>query len=300
MAQQRFLHPQDQTLVTPGATMALPVLAAAPYLVVLFPLEMYRSFALPRQAVRVGRSQECEISIPDNLLSRHHCEIEWDGQKIWLKDLNSTNGTFVDGSPVQSRIELSPDSRLMIGQLVLKVEFKDPTEVEREKALYAAATTDALTHIPNRRFFMEQSLGELARAKRQQQTVHSIMIDIDFFKKINDTWGHAAGDFVLREVAAIFDRERREEDLLARFGGEEFIFLLSNISAEQAHAFAERLRCAVQKQRLVWQEQLIPVTISVGVASSPASTVDSLDQLFAAADNLLYQAKREGRNRVCS
>ena len=291
---------QDQTIITPGATMALPIMESSPYLVVLFPTEMYRSFALPRQAVRVGRSKDCEISIPDNLLSRQHCEIYWDGKTIWLRDLNSTNGTFVDGSPVNSKVELNSDSRLMIGQLVLKVEFKEPSEIEREKALYAAATTDALTHIPNRRFFLEQAQGELARAKRQEYDLHSILIEIDFFKKVNDTYGHPEGDFVLREVAAIFDRERREEDLLARFGGEEFIFLLSNITAKHAQAFSERLRLAVQNHRFVWKEQRIPLTISLGLASATAKSVESLDKLFALADSLLYQAKRDGRNRVCS
>ncbi|HSQ41351.1 MAG TPA: GGDEF domain-containing protein, partial [Fibrobacteraceae bacterium] len=210
---------------------------------------------------------------------------------------SSTNGTFVDGTQI-SEIGLESGNRLQIGKTVLKVEFKDSYEIEREQALYEAATTDALTRVPNRRFFLERARAEWSAAKRANRWVHAAILDVDFFKKVNDTWGHAAGDFVLREVANILGKIRREEDLLARWGGEEFVFLLSGIEPVQALAFAERARQTVASHRFVWEENLIQVTVSIGMAHTQVAQSSDLDALISLADVHLYQAKRAGRNQV--
>ena len=293
-------NPQDLTIITPGATLQMKVSESSPYLVVLFPLEMHRRFALElNRPLVLGRSQGADAILPDEMISRSHCHVVWDGRKIRVQDLNSTNGTFVDGTQI-TESELGPDNRLQLGKVVLKVEFKDSSEIERENALFEAATTDALTKVPNRRFFLERARSEWSAAKRTNRYIHAILLDVDFFKKVNDTYGHAAGDFVLKEIAILLDKMRRSEDPLARWGGEEFVFVLSGIEPNQAEAFAERTRKAVESLRIIWEDTRIPVTISLGLASLLIQESDTLDTLIALADARLYQAKRLGRNQVCS
>ena len=239
------------------------------------------------------------MRLDDELVSRKHCKISFDGLHITVEDLGSTNGTYVDGNAITTAI-LGPDNRLQIGTMVLKVEFKDATEEAIDRELFEAATTDALTKIANRRTFMDRSLGELALARRNNYYVHCIMVDIDHFKRVNDTWGHQCGDVVLKEVAKILKNEKRESDLLARYGGEEFVLLLCGIGPEDAKKSAERLRAAVENHRFAWNDTIIPVTISLGLASKQGEFIGKIDELIAESDKYLYIAKEGGRNQVAS
>ena len=147
---------------------------------------------------------------------------------------------------------------------------------------------------------MDRSLGELALARRNNYYVHCIMVDIDHFKRVNDTWGHQCGDVVLKEVAKILKNEKRESDLLARYGGEEFVLLLCGIGPEDAKKSAERLRAAVENHRFAWNDTIIPVTISLGLASKQGEFIGKIDELIAESDKYLYIAKEAGRNQVTS
>jgi diguanylate cyclase (GGDEF)-like protein len=216
---------------------------------------------------------------------------------VTVKDLGSTNGTFVDGEFVSEK-ELDSDNRLQLGKMVMKVEFKDKSEEAIDKALYEAATIDPLTKISNRRNFFDRSLGELALARRNGYFVHTIMVDADHFKRVNDTWGHQCGDMVLKEIARILNEEKRECDLLARYGGEEFLLLLAGISPEDAKKSAERLRKAVEAHKFSWKDTVIPVTISLGLCSRQGENIGKVEELIAECDRLLYVAKEGGRNRV--
>jgi diguanylate cyclase (GGDEF)-like protein len=159
----------------------------------------------------------------------------------------------------------------------------------------ARATTDALTGLPNRRYF-DEYLGLLARRRRAEDRVGVLMIDIDRFKKLNDTFGHAVGDHVLREVAQAIAHAVREDDVPARFGGEEFAVLLKNPSAEVAVEVAERVRRAVSGLDL--RRMGVPgVSVSVGVAVADEPDMP-LDVVIDEADQALYRAKRAGRDRV--
>jgi diguanylate cyclase (GGDEF)-like protein len=159
----------------------------------------------------------------------------------------------------------------------------------------ARASTDALTGLPNRRYF-DEYLALLARRRRSDDRVGVLMVDIDRFKKLNDTFGHAVGDHVLREVAQAIARAVREDDVPARFGGEEFAVLLRNPTPEMAFEIGERVRCAVAALDL--RRLGVPgVSVSVGV-SVAAAPDDSLGRLIDAADRALYRAKRGGRDRV--
>ena len=159
----------------------------------------------------------------------------------------------------------------------------------------ARATTDALTGLPNRRYF-DEYVGLLAKRRRAEDRVGVLMIDIDRFKKLNDTFGHAVGDHVLREVAQAIAGAVREDDVPARFGGEEFAVLLANPGPEIAIEVGERVRRAVSSLDL--RKLGVPgVSVSVGV--SVASSPDQLlEDVIDEADRALYRAKRGGRDRV--
>jgi diguanylate cyclase (GGDEF)-like protein len=159
---------------------------------------------------------------------------------------------------------------------------------------------DTLTRAHNRRYLVERLASELAYARRHKTPLALILFDIDHFKRVNDTYGHLAGDEVLREVAALISRLIRTEDVFARYGGEEFVVLARGIEHENAVRFAERIRSAVHRLEVAQEKGVLQVTISAGV-SSIAEIPDanrSPDTLFRLADERLYRAKSGGRNRV--
>lgn len=288
----------DQTRFDARATASIPLLVNKPYIVVLYPREFFRRVEIPLGSLKIGRDMGCGLVLEDELVSREHCELCWNGQAVSVRDQGSTNGTYVDGALVQAPLVLRPDQHLQIGKLILKVSFKEAAEVAYESELFLAATTDPLTRIANRRLFMDRAQGERSAARRQGNWLHALLLDVDHFKLVNDSLGHAAGDFILRELAKLSDEARRSEDLLARYGGEEFVLLLSGGSPEQALVFAERLRVKVQEHRFSFADQPVPVTVSIGLASRKGEMIPELPELLARADAALYQAKKAGRNRV--
>lgn len=163
--------------------------------------------------------------------------------------------------------------------------------------LQVMASTDALTGLNNRRAFMELGENELRRAARKCVWPAVIILDLDHFKRVNDTWGHAAGDEVLRAMSEILKRELREIDVFGRLGGEEFIALLPETTLEDALRVAERVRTAIQATPIVVEGHTIGATASIGVATGEAGR--TLDEVIAKADEALYQAKSLGRNQVC-
>lgn len=290
------MQDMDQTIAS-GNTIKFPVAPMRPHLIVLYPQNQFKQIPLEKGTVILGRSSEAGIHLDDEQVSRKHCSLTFDGTTVTVQDLGSTNGTFVDGSPIDT-CKLEDHNRLQIGKMVLKVDFKDASEEAFDRELYEAATMDPLTKISNRRTFMDRSLGELALARRNNYYVHTIMVDADHFKRVNDTWGHQCGDMVLKEVARILKEEKRESDLLARYGGEEFVLLLSGIGPEDAKKSAERFRQAVERHRFSWKDTIIPVTISLGLASRQGEKIGKIEELIAECDRLLYVAKESGRNQV--
>ncbi len=289
----------DQTIATPGKTLQFKKFELRPHLIVLYPQVQFKQIPLEVGTVVLGRGQDADIKLDDELVSRKHCAIHFDGKTVTISDLGSTNGTYVDGQAVQT-CALEPDNRLQIGKMVMKIDFKDQDEEAFDRELFEAATIDPLTKISNRRTFFDRSLGELALARRNNHYVHTIMVDADHFKSVNDTWGHQAGDMVLKEIARILKDEKRESDLLARYGGEEFVLLLSGIGPEDAKKSAERLRMAVERHRFSWKDVIIPVTISLGLASKAGEEIPKIEEMIAESDRLLYVAKEGGRNQVAT
>jgi two-component system cell cycle response regulator len=167
------------------------------------------------------------------------------------------------------------------------------------RRLEELAHTDPLTRSLNRRALGERLLSEMERVRRYNTTMSLLLIDLDHFKQVNDTHGHLAGDDVLIEVAALLQRVVRAVDIVARYGGEEFVVVLPETGAAGAEAFAERLRELIEEQCFVESRGTpIRLTTSIGVSSFPSFGVDSVEDLLASADQALYRAKSEGRNRV--
>jgi diguanylate cyclase (GGDEF)-like protein len=159
------------------------------------------------------------------------------------------------------------------------------------------AMIDSLTGVLNRRAFIDHADGEWVRHRRHNHSLACAMVDVDGFKKINDTWGHAAGDAVLQHIGTLLRATLRASDLPARLGGDEFVALMPETALDGALSLADRLLARVQQGPLHVLDQHLACTLSIGVAT--AAGCDTLDQLLAKADGALYRAKNEGRARVC-
>jgi diguanylate cyclase (GGDEF)-like protein len=174
---------------------------------------------------------------------------------------------------------------------------------EKMKELEKLLVRDYLTGLYNRKFFMERLVEELAWAGRYNEPLSFIILDIDHFKRINDTYGHSCGDEILTQLSMTLGSALRAHDVVARYGGEEFVVLLANTDLDAAVTVAEKLRATVQESDFLCRDMTIelPVTISIGVASTGGDFEVSPDSLIVRADQALYEAKAAGRNRVrCS
>jgi diguanylate cyclase (GGDEF)-like protein len=167
-----------------------------------------------------------------------------------------------------------------------------------DRETYELATTDSLTGVYNRRTFKELAEPHLSRSRRAHLPVSLLMLDLDHFKRVNDTFGHLAGDDVLKAFAQLVHSCLRKEDLLARYGGEEFVVLLPGSSRIAATALAERIREQVAANPLDAAGHRARITVSIGVASEDGDILPSLESMLGRADEALYKAKAEGRNRV--
>ncbi len=260
---------------------------------------MGRVFKLDAGPQVIGRTEVAQIQIEDDGISRKHAEVvELDGSYI-LRDLGSTNGTMCKGARLTGPAVLRDGDRIRLGpNAVLRFDYQDELEEQMQSKLYDMATRDPLTGAYNRRFFVDRLGSEWAWAYRHRRACALVAIDIDHFKAVNDTWGHAAGDQVLKDVVAVVLRAIRKEDLFSRVGGEEFQLLARATNPGEAVVLAERVRAAVLKHVTRYGDQEIRITISLGVATSADEGITTPDQLVCRADELLYLAKQNGRNRV--
>lgn len=172
------------------------------------------------------------------------------------------------------------------------------TMKERQDELECLSRHDGLTGLFNRQTFVQLTGEELARARRQGTGTTLLVLDLDFFKRVNDIYGHPGGDAVLSHVAHLLSATVRSTDLVGRLGGEEFMVLLPGTPPEAGRTLAEKLRLHIEENPLPWQGTTIPVTVSIGLASSTAGQALDFEHLYRGADTALYQAKHQGRNRV--
>ncbi|MCK6535003.1 MAG: diguanylate cyclase [Polyangiaceae bacterium] len=259
-----------------------------------------RIFALDADELVFGREEPAVGRIVDDGLSRRHARVIARGGSTYIEDLGSTNGTFVGEQRLTGPRKLDDGDRIALGQnVVVKFSLVDALEEEAQRSLYESTVRDPLTRAFNRRYLEERLTSEHSYAARHGSDLTLAMLDIDHFKRINDTWGHAAGDLVLKKVSAAVSRSLRTEDVFARYGGEEFVVVLRGIPPDKALQFAERVRALVEGMAIVFEGHSLPVTTSVGVATMTATRAfASSAELLSAADGALYAAKNAGRNRV--
>jgi diguanylate cyclase (GGDEF)-like protein len=265
-------------------------------LVVIYGPDIGRRIQLGTAPFQIGRATKNDLALDQESVSRHHARIAFDGDAYWLQDLNSTNGTFVNDEPIREQ-KLHDGDQIRVGRSILKFMTGENVEVQYHEEIYRLMTVDGLTQIFNRRYFNEALEREFNRSGRYQRALSLILFDIDFFKRVNDTHGHLAGDGLLRQMAAAVRQRLRREDIFARTGGEEFAVLLPEIGIEGARTTAEKVRRIVEITPFRHEQKAIPCTVSLGLAAL-SGTEEAAEVLYRAADDRLYQAKQAGRNRV--
>ncbi|MFN0061444.1 MAG: diguanylate cyclase [Myxococcaceae bacterium] len=260
-----------------------------------------KMFKLERAETTLGRSLDAEFHIDDEGISRKHARvIQTPSGAYQLVDLGSTNGTFVNGNPVDISPLVDGDQVQLGPSTVLKFSWQDQLEEQYQRSIYESATRDGLTRLFNKKYFIEGLRKEFAYSVRRQTPLSVVVFDVDHFKRVNDTYGHLAGDFVLTQIAQRVNDVVRTEDVFARTGGEEFGLLLRESGDEQAHRCAERCRRVVEGTDFVFAGTTIKVTISLGLATLHDADYSQAEELLAEADRYLYRAKQAGRNRVAS
>jgi diguanylate cyclase (GGDEF)-like protein len=258
-----------------------------------------KMYKLEHDELVIGRVPDAGVRIEDDGVSRRHAKItrQQDGSVV-LIDLNSTNGTFCNGEKIEMRT-LQDGDKIQIGTTtILKFSFQDSVEEDFQRRQYESATRDSLTDCYNKKFFLARLPNEFAFATRHNKVLSLAMMDIDHFKKTNDTFGHLAGDYVLRNVAKLMQATVRNYDIFARYGGEEFALIMRETSADNAFIAVERIRRRVEQATFTFEGQRIPVTISAGVATWLDGEPKTPEDLVQLADDYLYRAKNNGRNRT--
>ena len=206
--------------------------------------------------------------------------------------------SFDDFTDFEGNLDNIETNRVMAAIVLYSVCFLVYRNSLSADVLRRLATTDPLTGVINRRHFMELMGREQRRADRYATTYSVLMIDIDHFKRVNDTYGHQVGDLAIQAMAQACQKTMRPTDLVARYGGEEFIITLTHTEQAAAVRVAERLREAVAEIVLPTEREALSFTISIGVSSYTKGM--RLDQVIGVADQALYAAKQGGRNRVCA
>jgi diguanylate cyclase (GGDEF)-like protein len=288
------LFPERRTRVSFESE--LPNRPASPCLVVIAGKELGQRIDLDDTDVVIGRAETSRLFINSDLVSRHHATIAHIAGRYVLKDHGSTNGTFVNDQRVTEPRALDDGDTVKIGRTVLKYT-ESQVEVQYLDHVMGLATKDALTGLFNKRRFDELLPTEATRAAQSGGPLSLIVFDIDHFKSINDSYGHLAGDEVLKAVAAVAESCLCDGDSLSRVGGEEFALI---VPAPLAGAVgrAETVRRAIERHALKFGDTDVRVTVSLGVAELAPG--EAQDAFYQRADARLYDSKHLGRNRVSS
>ncbi|HEV3142507.1 MAG TPA: GGDEF domain-containing protein [Gemmataceae bacterium] len=260
--------------------------------------QMGQRYELSDVELIIGRGEDTDIRIADNSISRRHARLVPMSRGIVVKDLGSTNGTFVNDEPIQGSRVLQDGDYLRIGNCIYRFLAGGNVESEYHEEIYRLTIVDALTQVHNQRALLEFLERELGRSARHSRPLALLMIDIDLFKKVNDDLGHLAGDFALRGLATLVTRSVRQEDLFARYGGEEFALVLVETTLKEAMEVADRLRKTIGEHIFTFETKPFHITVSIGVASTTGDETLATQDMIRVADEKLYEAKHNGRNQV--
>ncbi|MDP1824530.1 MAG: GGDEF domain-containing protein [Archangium sp.] len=285
------------TAITVISKISERAVSRAAALVVIHGEDLGRKFDLTTEETLIGRTSKADIQVDQDSVSRHHAKIRVDGTRITVEDMGSTNGTIVNDEHIEETLRLRNGDLVKIGRTIFKFIASNNIEAAYHDEIYRMTTVDGLTQVFNRRYFEDAIERELSRSRRYTRPLSLVLLDIDHFKKINDTYGHLAGDAVLKEMALTVRARTRREDVFARFGGEEFALLLPEVDQKGAAHLAEKARKLVEKHTFIFDGEDIAVTMSAGVATVQKKN-ESHTELIRRADEKLYEAKSAGRNRV--
>ncbi len=268
-------------------------------LVQIYGKDIGKKFRLDRVQTTIGRGPDNAIVVDMDNVSRAHAKIYSDANGHHVEDMGSTNGSFVNDVEVEQPRRLNNGDFIKIGGVIFKFIDGDNIEQLYYEEIYRMAIIDGLTQAHNKRYLLEFMEREMARCKRYARPLTLIMFDLDHFKRINDDYGHLAGDYVLKRLSdLIHENNIRKEECFARYGGEEFSILLPDTTLERGVILAEKIRKMIEGTLFEFEDNTIPVTISMGVAC--LENQPTPEALIQDADMKLYEAKQTGRNRVCA
>jgi diguanylate cyclase (GGDEF)-like protein len=266
---------------------------------------------LERDEVIIGRALEADVRLNDSRASRLHARITIEhggetGEPCYkIADLGSTNGTTVNGEPITEAV-LNDGDKIVIGDHLFRFDMLDEIDREFQQQIHRLLAHDELTGLLTSKSFFSELRRESARAEEESRPFCVLMMDLDHFKEVNDTYGHLVGSKTLEETGRVIKEALRAGDVASRFGGEEFAAFLLDASYGQGLVAAERVRIALAEHEFPATRVDSPgsqathhITISIGVAAFPEDAKDPI-HLVELADSALYRAKRSGRNRVCA
>lgn len=287
----------DQQTTQRGKLRAIVAVEGQAYLLISQGEGAGRQLELKDTPLIVGRSSECDLRLLNRSVSRLHCRVWRDNAGYWLRDLNSTNKTFLNERPmVEAR--LKDGDLISVGGTVLKFTVSGGGTEQSEAHPYDLATTDPLTGLANRRHFEQELDKEISRSARHGHQFAVAIVDVDGMGRINDQHGQTAGDDLLRSLGRMVYGGLRQEDTAARLGGEEFGLLLVEINLQNAASIVQAIRSAIGNASFAADGKTLRATVSVGVVVWSAD-IPSRKELLAEAQAQLLRAKTGGRNRVC-
>jgi two-component system, cell cycle response regulator len=258
--------------------------------------------AIDGASTTIGRSAESDLVVDEEGVSRHHARVDRTVEgAFYVEDLGSTNGTFLGADRIGIALLRGGDLLQLGPSLQVRFAIVDSPEESFYRRLYESSMHDPLTHVFNRAYMGERLLAEISTSRRTGSDMTLLMLDIDHLKEVNDRFGHMAGDRALCTVAARILRALRATDMLARYGGDEFVVIASATGRDEAQLLAERVLRAVEGLHMGARGGTVRITASIGVAAvdEVAACDDPAGALIALADERMYSAKSGGRNRVC-
>ncbi len=288
---------REKTVLTPIAKVKPKAQPRDACLVMIYGSDIGHRQNLPEGTFFIGRAESCDIHIDEEEISRKHSRVTNRKNQVLITDLGSTNGTYVNDDIIDERL-LADGDLIKVGRAVFKFLTSGNIETAYHEEIYNLSTTDGLTQLHNKRYLLDNLDLEISRCHRYGRALSLIILDIDHFKRVNDIFGHLAGDYVLKHMSTAIRANIRKEDMMARFGGEEFVVILPEVDSFGARTCAEKIRMLVETTNFMYDGAKLPVTVSLGVVFCTDEVRDSME-LIRRADFQLYEAKRQGRNRVC-
>jgi two-component system cell cycle response regulator len=292
---------EEQDTAVSDVGRPLPRTALEDCLVVIYPLgsggKVAERFELNRNEIHIGRAAENEIVVEDQNVSRRHARLERRGERMFVVDEGSTNRTLLNDVEIVREMPLENGDRITTGSTIFKYLRGTYIEAAYHEQTYKNVVTDNLTGLSSRYYFDIEFEREFSRCRRHGHPLSLLFVDIDHFKAVNDSHGHPAGDAVLRSVAEILREGVRDEDIVARYGGEEMVVVISDAPLSAATAIAEKMRARIAGHATFFKDVRIRVSVSIGCVTLRGTDSTSSD-FFARADERLYAAKNGGRNRI--